>query len=75
MEVNDEDSLGKKFIPQRVVVQNIEIGPNLEIDEASKAFRLAPMDLVDVRKTPGFAEQMKMTISGEVVYPAHIQFR
>ena len=69
LEINEEDSLGKKFIPQRVIVQNIEIGPNLEIDEASKAFRLAPMDLVDVRKTPGFAEQMKMTISGEVVYP------
>jgi polysaccharide export outer membrane protein len=63
------DSLGKKYLPKRIVVKSIAIGPNLEIDEASKAFRLSPMDLVDVRKTPGFAEQMKITLQGEVVYP------
>jgi polysaccharide export outer membrane protein len=63
------DSLGKKYLPNRIVVKSITIGPNLEIDEASKAFRLSPMDLVDVRKTPGFAEQMKITLQGEVVYP------
>jgi polysaccharide export outer membrane protein len=63
------DSLGKKYLPKRIIVKSIAIGPNLEIDESSKAFRLSPMDLVDVRKTPGFAEQMKITLQGEVVYP------
>lgn len=70
LEVNETDSTSdKKYIPQRVVVKTITIGNNLEIDEASKAFRLSPMDLVDVRRTPGFAEQMKVVINGEVVYP------
>jgi protein involved in polysaccharide export with SLBB domain len=65
----NQDSLGKKYLPKRIVVKTISIGSNLEIDEVSKAFRLSPMDLVDVRKTPGFAEQMKITLSGEVVFP------
>ncbi len=67
--MNIDSSLEQKFVPQRVVVQTITIGPNLEIDEASKAFRLAPMDKIYVRKEYGFDEQMTVTLKGEVKYP------
>jgi hypothetical protein len=39
------------------------------MDEASKAFKLLPMDKVYVRKTYGFQEQMMVTLNGEVRYP------
>ncbi len=67
--MNVDSSLEQKFVPQRIVVQTITIGPNLEIDEASKAFLLSPMDRIFVRKTYGFDEQMTVTIKGEVKYP------
>ncbi|HQV78274.1 MAG TPA: SLBB domain-containing protein [Chitinophagales bacterium] len=67
--MNVDSSLDKKFIPQRIVVQTITIGPNLEIDDASKAFLLSPMDRIFVRKEYGFDEQMTVTIKGEVKYP------
>jgi hypothetical protein len=56
--MNIDSSAEQKFTPQRVVVQTITIGPNLEIDDVSKAFPLAPMDRVYVRKIYGFDEQM-----------------
>lgn len=67
--MNIDSSLENKFIPQRIVVQTITIGPNLELDDVSKAFSLAPMDNVFIRKTPGFDPQNIVTIKGEVMYP------
>ena len=67
--MNIDSSLQQKFKPQRVVVQTITIGPNLELDDVSKAFLLAPMDKVYVRKIYGFDEQMNITLKGEVKYP------
>ena len=67
--MNIDSSAEQKFTPQRVVVQTITIGPNLEIDDVSKAFPLAPMDRVYVRKIYGFDEQMSVTLKGEVKYP------
>ncbi len=67
--MNIDSSLEQKFMPQRVVVQTITVGPNLELDDASKAFALAPMDKVYVRKMYGFEEQMMVTLKGEVKYP------
>jgi hypothetical protein len=67
--MNIDSSAEQKFVPQRVVVQTITIGPNLEIDDVSKAFPLAPMDKVYVRKIYGFNDQMTVTLKGEVKYP------
>ncbi len=54
---------------QRVIVQTINIGPNLELDNVSKNFELAPMDQVFVRKNIDFNEQQNVAITGEVLYP------
>ena len=67
--MNVDSSGDQKFIPQRVLVRTITIGPNLELDDVSKAFVLAPMDRVFVRKVYGFDEQLVVTIKGEVKYP------
>ncbi|MFN8295758.1 MAG: SLBB domain-containing protein [Chitinophagales bacterium] len=67
--MNIDSSLDKKFKPQHVVIKTIKIGPNLELDDASKAFVLSPMDKVYVRKIYGFDEQMTVTLKGEVKYP------
>lgn len=69
MNVDSTEDAEKKFTPQRVIVQTITIGPNLELDDASKAFSLAPMDRVFVRKVYGFEDQMTVTLKGEVKYP------
>ncbi len=69
MEIEYDSSGIQKFIPHRVVVRTIEIGPNLELDDISKAFSLAPMDKIYVRKIYGFNEQMNVTLRGEVKYP------
>lgn len=67
--VNVDSASEKRFLPRHIVVENITIGPNLELDEASKAYKLLPMDKVYVRKTYGFQEQMLVTLNGEVKYP------
>lgn len=59
----------QKYLPQRIIVKTITIGANLELDEASKAFPLSPMDRIFVRKVYGFNEQMTVTLKGEVKYP------
>jgi protein involved in polysaccharide export with SLBB domain len=69
MNIQTDSIEGLKFTPQRVVVQTITVGPNLELDDASKAFALAPMDKIYVRKIYGFNEQMNITLKGEVKYP------
>lgn len=69
MDVDTAVDAEKKYTPQRVVVRTISIGPNLEVDDASKAFPLAPMDRVFVRKEYGFDDQMTVVIRGEVKYP------
>ena len=53
----------------RVIVRTVSIGADLEIDEASKAFLLSPMDEVYVRSNPDFAIQDNIMIRGEVVFP------
>ncbi|HUH72970.1 MAG TPA: SLBB domain-containing protein [Chitinophagales bacterium] len=54
---------------QRVIVQTIQVGPNLELDNISKNFQLAPMDQVFVRKNIDFNEQQNVSITGEILYP------
>lgn len=58
-----------KYEPQRVVVRKIEIGPNLELDDASKGFLLSPMDQVFVRRSENFEEIKNVAIQGEVKFP------
>jgi protein involved in polysaccharide export with SLBB domain len=54
---------------QRAIVQTIKVGPNLELDNISKNYELAPMDQVFVRKNIDFNEQQNVAITGEVLYP------
>ncbi len=58
-----------KYKPIHIIVDTIQIGPNLEIDEKSKRFQLAPYDKVYVRKIYGFETQMNVVLKGEVKYP------
>ena len=56
-------------ILMRVIVKRIEVSAALEIDEASKAFPLSPMDEVFVRSNPDFEKQKNITVKGEVMFP------
>lgn len=67
--INVNKDLGRTLEAQRVVVQTIQIGPNLELDNFSKNYELAPMDQVFVRKNIDFNEQMNVSLTGEVLYP------
>jgi protein involved in polysaccharide export with SLBB domain len=69
MEISKDSSDNVTFVPQRVVVKTITVDANLELDDVSKAFALAPMDKIYVRKLYGFDEQMNVTLKGEVKYP------
>ncbi len=53
----------------RVLIKTVAVGPDLSIDDASKAFLLNPMDQIYVRKNPDFMPQANVTIKGEVAYP------
>ncbi|MCZ2392968.1 MAG: SLBB domain-containing protein [Chitinophagales bacterium] len=67
--INVKGDIDKTMEAQRVVVQTIQIGPNLELDNFSKNYELAPMDQVFVRKSIDFNEQMTVALTGEVMYP------
>lgn len=64
--INEENG---ESSPTKIVVLTAEIGPNLELDPATKAFVLNPMDQVFVRKTFEYDIQQNITINGEVKYP------
>lgn len=66
LNINKETNI---FEPQRVVVKQIEIGSNLEMDEISKGYELAPMDHIYVRRTYDFDVPMNVDIVGEVKFP------
>lgn len=72
MDISDNPDM--KFSPKHIVVDTFQVGPNLELDEKSKQFQLAPLDKVYVRKIYGFDLQMNVTLKGEVKYPVFIQF-
>lgn len=55
--------------PTRVIIESIEIGKNLEIEDAAENFQLQPYDIVYVRATPEFELQKTITIQGEVKFP------
>ncbi|HZH67732.1 MAG TPA: SLBB domain-containing protein, partial [Chitinophagales bacterium] len=67
--INIKDGDDKVYEAHRAVVQTIEIGPNLELDNFSKNYELSPMDQVFVRRHVDFKEQMNVSIKGEVLYP------
>lgn len=67
--VSIDSASEKRYLPQHIIVETFTVGSNLELDDASKAYRLLPMDQVYVRKTYGFQEQMLVTLNGEVRYP------
>ena len=55
--------------PTRVIIESIEIGKNLDIEDASQNFQLQPYDIVYVRSTPEFELQKSVNIQGEVRFP------
>ncbi|MCO5249212.1 MAG: SLBB domain-containing protein [Chitinophagales bacterium] len=67
--INVKDDDDKTYEAQRVTIQRMHIGPNLELDDFSKNFELSPMDQVFVRRDINFSEQMTVNIVGEVLYP------
>jgi len=67
--INLDKAQDNQMVAQRIVIQTIQIGPNLELDEVSKNFELSPMDQVFVRKNIEFNEQMNVAVTGEIMYP------
>ncbi len=63
-----QDSSGL-IVPIKIIAKVIEVGPNLEIDEASKGFPLMPMDQIVVRKTYEYALPKNIVVNGEVKFP------
>lgn len=63
-----EDTVG---IPenQNVQIFTMEVADNLQMSELDKHFKLAPHDLVIVRKHPRYEVQRKVAVLGEVMYP------
>jgi len=48
-------------------VYTINTEKNLDFNDSS--FILMPFDIITIRRSPGYKEQKRVTISGEVVYP------
>jgi polysaccharide export outer membrane protein len=65
-EKKDENGI---IMPIKIIIKSIEVGPNLEIDEATKSFKLMPMDEVQVRKTYEYSLPQNVTIMGEIKFP------
>lgn len=51
------------------VVKNFELNNTLESQKDIPDFTLLPYDIISVRKSPAYNEQVKVTIEGEVLYP------
>jgi polysaccharide export outer membrane protein len=54
---------------QNVRIFTLDIDENLKIDTEDQKFKLAPFDIVYVRKSPRYDAQKSVTILGEIMYP------
>lgn len=69
--------VGRRIVDQNLKVNvdsiarvyNINIRNGLEIDE--NKFILEPFDMITVRRNPGYSEQQKVVIKGEVNFPGN----
>jgi len=69
--------VGRRIVNQNLLVNvdsiakvyNINIRNGLEIDE--NKFILEPFDMITVRRNPGYSEQQKVLIKGEVNFPGN----
>lgn len=50
-------------------IYNFPISKNLELTDRSSKFKLKPFDLVVIRKSPFYEDQIMIEIEGEVKYP------
>jgi len=53
----------------RVIIQQIEIGYDLSLEDGSENFEIKPYDHVFVRTSPDFELQQNVKLYGEIVYP------
>lgn len=53
----------------KAIIQRFDINADLSGNTEARAFVLQPFDEVVVRRSPTYASQANVTISGEVVYP------
>ena len=51
------------------IVKNIDLKDRFDPKDSALNFSLQPFDIISVRKIPSYKEQVKVTISGEVLYP------
>lgn len=52
-------------------VFTFEIPADASLSAASAGFELEPYDIVYVRRSPGYQEQLEVSVSGEVVFPGN----
>ena len=66
--INFDESV-EQALPTRTIIEIVEIGYDLRIDQGSENFVLQPFDQIFIRETPDFQPQMNVVVSGEVLYP------
>jgi len=54
---------------QNVRIFSLEVSENLTLNEEDQKFKLAPFDVIYVRKSPRYESQKAVTILGEIMYP------
>jgi protein involved in polysaccharide export with SLBB domain len=62
------DTLSSSASPQYATILNIDLSKQDKNENALNS-ELAAFDIVTVRKSPGYKEQVNVTIEGEVIYP------
>lgn len=78
----DAASLAKISIARRIMDRNtlstddkiaevftFSIDKNLSLEDKTSSFMLKPFDLIVVRKSPGYQEQILAIVEGEVIFP------
>lgn len=65
----DYDSKLNKLNPRRAIVNTIQIGDGLILNNDAQSFQLQPFDQVFVRSNPDFEAPQNIVLSGEVKYP------
>ncbi len=72
--------VSRRLVRDNVVVVDtiaevIELNTGRDLADKGDRFILHPFDLISVRRNPGYLEQKRVTISGEIVYPGAYTIR
>ena len=63
------DNSGEKEPEKYSIIKTVTLQQGITATPADNSFVLEPYDIISVRKNPGYREQVKVTIEGEVLYP------